>query len=345
QQYMVWAAERAARDAKDILAGAIYRFAAPTSVEHGHHNIIVPRDDIKGRIVGRGGRSVAFFENLFGVDVIFNDEPNLIIVSCFNLVQREVARLALERLMREKNITEEVITRAKFLADQDMEKILKREGDKALKILGMENVNPELSKLLGRLKFRTSYGQCIMSHCFEVAYFSRLLASEIGANERVAWIAGFFHDVGKAIDQESGGSHDVLTKEILEKYKFSPEIVHAAWTHHDAAPQETIEARIVQAADAISAGRPGARAESVERYLEKIKALEETATSFAGVKKAYAINAGREVRVIVEPDRIKDSEVGPMANQIAAKVQEQGGYPGKIKVIAIRTTKTTDYAK
>lgn len=345
QKDIQWMQECSIRDTKSLLGEVLHRFAAPTSVEHEHKNITVPRDEIKGRIVGRGGKNIAFFEELFGVNVIFNDEPDLIIISCFNLVQREIARFAMDRLMREKVISEDVIARMKPLAEQDMDKLLRIEGEKILKILGLEKMPVDFAKLVGRLKFRTSYGQNILGHSFEVAYFARMLAGEIGADANVAWIGGFFHDIGKAIDQEVGGSHDVLSKEILEKYGFSKEIVHAAWTHHDAAPIETIEAYTVKAADALSAGRPGARAESLEKYLEKIKELQETALSFGGVKKAYAINAGREVRVIVEPEKISDAGNQELAKQIASKVQEKGGYPGKIKVVTIRTTKTTDYAK
>lgn len=345
QKATEWAEECAVRDGKNVLADAIHRYAAPTSVEHGGGLITVSRDELKGRIVGRGGTNIGHFEELFGVDVIFNDEPNIIIVSSFNLVTRQIAIFALERLMREKNITEEIIDRIKPLAEQDVDKILQNDGERALKVLGVENMPSDFAKLVGRLKFRTSYGQNILGHSYEVGYFAQLMASDIGADPRVALLGGFFHDIGKAIDQEVGGSHDVLSKEILEKYGFSWEIVHAAWTHHNAIPQETVEARIVQAADAISAGRPGARAESVERYLAKIKELEETALSFGGVRKAFTINAGREVRAVVESDKINDVGVQVLASDIAAKVQEKGGYPGKIKVVTIRSTKATDYAR
>ncbi|MEK7524087.1 MAG: Rnase Y domain-containing protein [Patescibacteria group bacterium] len=345
QRHVQWAEEGAIRDARNVLAEAMYRYGAETSLESEEGFVTVSRDEFKGRIVGRGGHIIALFEELFGVDVIFNDEPNIIIVSCFNLVHREVAKQALMRLMREKNITEEIVARVKPLAEQDVQKILRREGEAALKKLNITNMPPDFAELVGRLRFRTSYGQNIMTHCFEVGYFAKLLAGEIGADTHVAFLGGFFHDIGKAIDQEVGGSHDVLSKEILEKYGFSWEITHAAWTHHNAIPQETVEARIVQAADAISAGRPGARAESVERYLAKIKDLQETAFSFAGVKKAFAINAGREVRVVVDPDKVDDAGVTSLAGNIAAKVQEKGGYPGKIKVTTIRLTKATDYAR
>ncbi|MBI4995290.1 HD domain-containing protein [Candidatus Peregrinibacteria bacterium] len=345
QHAIEWIQECAPREGKNILTETICRYSAPVANEPAQKTIIVPRDEIKGRIVGRGGSNIAFFENLFGVDVIFNDEPNTIIVSCFNLVQREIACAALKRLMGEKNINEAVIARIKSTAEQDVEKILLKEGERALQIVELKNMPVDFIKLIGRLKFRTSYGQNILDHSFEVAYNARLLACEIGADPRITFIAAFFHDIGKAIDQEVTGSHDVLTKEILEKYNFDPAIIHAAWTHHNSAPQETVEARIVQAADALSASRPGARAESLERYLAKIKELEETANSFEGVKKVYAINAGREVRVIVEPEAVSDEGVSQMALNIAAKVEEKGGYPGKIKVTTIRTTKTTDYAR
>lgn len=345
QKVAEWALERSVKDAQNLLAETIFKFTGPTSVEHGYGNVIVPRDEIKGRIVGRGGGNIAYFEELFGVDVIFNDEPNTIIVSCFNLVQREIARFAIERLMKEKIINDEVINRVKPLAEQDMHKLLHKEGEKALKIVGVSNMPQEFIELVGKLRFRTSYGQNIMAHCFEVGYLAKVMASELGADPRISFLAGFLHDIGKTIDQEVGGSHDILTKEILEKYNFAPEIVHAAWTHHDAAPQETLEARIIQAADALSASRPGARAESLERYLEKIKDLQDTALSFEGVKKAFAINAGREVRVVVEPEKIDDDGVNILASNIAAKVQEKGGYPGKVKVTTIRITKVTDYAK
>lgn len=345
QHEMEWTQECALREGRNMLCEAICRFSEGV-VESGNHAVLtVSRDEIKGRIVGRGGSNIAFFENLFGVDVIFNDEPNTVIVDCFNLVQREIAAMALKRLMNEKQINESVIFKAKALAEQDVEKLLFKEGERILNILGVKNMPHDFIRMVGRLKFRTSYGQSIILHSFEVAYFARLLACELGANSQTAFIAGFFHDIGKAIDQEVGGSHDVLTKEILEKYNFAPEIIHAAWTHHNSAPQETLEARIIQIADAISASRPGARAESLDRYLAKIKDLEATAISFGGVKKAYAINAGREVRAVVDPEKTNDEETIKLALDIAAKVQEKGGYPGKIKVVTIRSTKVTNYAR
>jgi len=245
---------------------------------------------------------------LYQVTVVFNDEPNTINLSCFNLVQRELARQALLILFEEKYITPEVIERTKEKAQRRVDDILIKEGRKTADMLGLKNVHPELLQLIGRLQFRTSYGQNALRHCIEVGYFSRMLAAQIGADEEIAFLGGFFHDIGKAIDQEVGGSHDVLSKEILEKYNYSPEIVHAAWAHHDAVPQETAEAVLGKAADAISASRPGARALSIAQYVEKMKELEATALSFQGVKKAFAISAGREVRAIVDAESVSDEK-------------------------------------
>lgn len=345
QRALEWAQECAIRDAKNILGEAIYRYSDGACRETSVTKITVPRDEIKGRIVGRGGRLIAYFEQLFEVDVIFNDEPNIIILSCFNLVSEEKARLAMERLIRERVINEEVILRIKQSSETDMDKTLKMEGNKILSRLQLPNMHEDLAKLIGRLKYRTSYGQNVLRHCLEVGYFAKVIAAEVGADERTAFIGGFFHDIGKAIDQEVGGSHDYLSKEILEKYNFSWEITHAAWTHHNAIPQETLEAKIVQAADAISAGRPGARAESLDRYVARIHELQDMAMSFPGVKKAYAINAGREVRAIVEPERLRDIDMEPLAKGIAKTVQDKGGYPGRIKIIAIRSTRSASTAK
>jgi len=345
QRYVEWVEEVALREARNALTEVICRYSAPASREPNMTKLEVSQDAVKGRIVGRGGRMISFFEELFGVDVIFNDEPNTIIISCFNLVQEQTAKLAMQRLMRERIITENVILEMKARADADMEKVLRKEGARVLEMIGLKNLPEELVRLVGRLNFRTSYGQNVMRHSLEVGYFSRMLAAMIGADEKVAFYGGFFHDIGKAIDQEVGGSHDALTKEILEKYEFSWEVTHAAWTHHNAIPPETVEAKIVQAADAISAGRPGARAESLERYVERMKELQGMALSFEGVRKAFAINAGREVRAIVDSDRVDDKKVVDIAVDIAKMVEAKGGYPGKIKIITIRSTRTATTTK
>lgn len=338
--------ENSLKEAKSALGEAIYRFSGTSSVEHERGEITVPRDGVKGVIVGRGGQNIRFFEELFGVDVVFNDAPDTISLSCFNLVSREVAKFALMRLMNERIIDEAKIRKAKDAALDDMDKALQKKGLETIKTLNLKNIHSDLAKLIGRLNYRTSYGQNVLKHSIEIAYFSRVLAAEIGANEETAFVAGFFHDIGKSVDQELGGGHDVRTKEILEKYGFPNEIVHAAWTHHDAAPLETVEAFLVKAADAISASRPGARSISLEQYLQKIRELEATASSFEGVKKAFAISAGREVRVMVDPELKKTAEeVTGLASVIAEKIEEKGGYPGKIKVTAIRVTKASDTAK
>ncbi|PIQ77147.1 hypothetical protein COV82_06135 [Candidatus Peregrinibacteria bacterium CG11_big_fil_rev_8_21_14_0_20_46_8] len=348
QRAFEWAQERSVREARNILSEVIYKYASSTKEFDEEQDVIVPKDEMKGRIVGRGAANIACFEELFEVDVVFNDEPNIIKLSCFNLVNREIARVALTRLLREKVVNEDVIHKAKVDAEEEVAKNLLKIGRKVLHRLdvpALQNVPDEFARLVGRLRFRTSYGQNVLRHSLEVGYFARLIAGEVGADPEIALLGGFFHDIGKAIDQEVGGSHDVLSKEILEKYGFSWEITHAAWTHHNAIPQETVEARVVQAADAISASRPGARAESLERYMERMKDLQEMALSFDGIKKAYAINAGREVRAFVDAERVADTALEPLAVDIAKKVEEKGGYPGRIKITTIRSTKVTNKIK
>lgn len=340
-----WAQERSVREAKSVLAESMCRYSSGACRESHMTKIKVPQDEIKGRIVGRGGRLIALFEELFAVDVIFNDEPGIIIISCFNIVQEETARVGMEMLMREKIINEEVIQSVKKRADAEVEKTLRAHGARILKEIGLANMPDDFAQLVGRLKFRTSYGQNVMRHSLEVGYFSKLIAARIGADEKTAFYGGFFHDIGKAIDQEVGGSHDYLSKEILEKYGFSWEITHAAWTHHDAIPQETVEALIVKAADALSAGRPGARAESADRYVERIMDLQNTAFEFPGVRKAFAINAGRELRVLVDHEKLYDQNLQPLADEIAKKVEAKGGYPGKIRIVTIRSTRSSSTAR
>lgn len=340
-----WMKEDAARIAKNILEEISYRYADVSSVERREGVITVDHDHLKEKILGPNGKTLIALEKLFDMDIVLNDRPNTISFSAFNVVTRETGKLTIERLLKEKVVNEAIVQQAYELAKQDMEKLLFQEGSDIAKKLNLKNIPPDLIRLVGRLNYRTSYGQNIMRHSLEVGYFARLLAGEIGANEEVTFLGGFFHDIGKAIDQEVGGSHDVLSKEILEKYNFSWEIVHAAWTHHDAIPQETVEAVLVKAADAISAGRPGARSLSIEQYIEKIRELEATASAFEGVKKAFAISAGREVRIMTDPEVILDEDVQELAEVIADKIEEKGGYPGKIKVTTIRVTKASDIAK
>jgi ribonuclease Y len=334
------------RIAKNMITGAIQRYSSPTSVEKKADIVTVPRDEIKGRVVGRNAENIKLLEELTGVDIIFNDAPNTIIIACHDLIKKHVAKETVAKLIRERIITPDKVRAAVAASQGEMEKTLIRIGREIIKKLEMEGRNfpDEFARIIGRLQFRTSYGQNIVKHSMEVGNFTVMLGSELGLNLETCKAAGFFHDIGKAIDQEVGGSHDALTKEIMEKYGFSEEEIHAAWTHHDAAPQRTPEAMLVKAGDAISAGRPGARAESIEKYLERIRALETISSSYEGVSKAYAISAGREVRVITEPSKLKDSDLHDLAGNIAREIEENLTYPGKIKINVIRRTQSVDYA-
>lgn len=346
-KYEEYLKEDKERLAKNLITQVIQRYSAPTSVEKKSSTLTVPRDDIKGRLLGNKAENILLLEELTGVDIIFNDAPDSIIVSCFDLVKRHIARETLVKLMKERVITPDKVRQKLKEAEQDTDRTLIQIGRDTVRMLGLEKRNfpPDFMKIVGRLKFRTSYGQSIIKHSFEVGYFTLMLGGELGVNMMDCKIGGFFHDLGKAIDQEVGGSHDVLTKEIMEKYGFSDDEIHAAWAHHDAVPQHTAEAMLVKAGDAISAGRPGARQESLEKYIERIQAIESISTSYEGVSKAFAISAGREVRVLVEPQRLKDEDLPYLAQNIAEEIQGNVAYPGKIKVNIIRRTKNVDYAK
>lgn len=342
--------ENAVKTARKILINVMQRLCSPTSVETKAVLIKVPKDNIKGKIVGREGKNIQEFESLLTVDVIFNDLPNTISLSAFNLVNRRIAQVAMEKLIKIKHeIDATVVKRAVSEAEKEVDKELFDIGQNVIEKLGMTklNLDKELIRTIGRLQFRTSYGQNIMKHSMEVAWVATMLGFELGLDAKVCKIGGFLHDLGKAIDQNPDvqGAHDFLTKELMEKYGFSEEEIHAAWTHHDSAPQKTPEALLVKAADAVSAGRPGARQESLEKYLERIRALEETVRSFDGVKTSYAISAGREVRVVVDSEKIDDIGLQTLAKNAAAKIEKELSYPGKIKVNAIRRTDHLDIAK
>lgn len=346
-KYIEYLEEEKERLVKNIISNVIQRYSAPTSVEKRNSTITVNQDEHKARIIGKNAEIVLFIEETTGVDIIFNDAPDAIIVSCFDLVKRHIARETILKLLKERVVTKEKAEQKLKEAQAETEKILIQIGRDTVQMLELEDRKfpDEFLRIIGRLKFRTSYGQNILKHSFEVGYFTLMLGSELGLDMMTSKIGGFFHDLGKAIDQEVGGSHDVLTKEIMEKYGFSEEEIHAAWTHHDAIPQKTAEAMLVKAGDAISAGRPGARAESIEKYLERIHAIEGIAMSYEGVAKTYAISAGREVRVIVDPQQLKDDYMHPLAQNIAEEIQENVAYPGKIKINVIRRIKNVDYAK
>jgi ribonuclease Y len=339
--------EEKVRIAKNMVASAIQRYSNPTSVEKKSTVITLQRDETKGRLLGKKAENLLVLEELTGADIIFNDAPNTIIVSCFDLVKKHNTVEVINKLIKERLITPDKVRQKMKEVEAETERTLIRIGRDAIRNLEMENRNlpPDFARLIGRLKFRSSYGQNILKHSFEVGNFTVMLGGELGADLETCKVGGFLHDLGKAIDQEVTGSHDVLTKELMEKYGFSENEIHAAWTHHDAIPQKTVEALLVKAGDAISAGRPGARQESIEKYLERIRALEGIANSYEGVSKAFAISAGREVRVLVEPVRLQDQDLPELAKAIADEIQEKVGFPGKIKINVIRRTQNVDYAK
>jgi len=333
---------------KNILRGVIQKVTSPSSVDKNSTAVKVKNDKFKGVLIGKGGRNIEYFESMLNdISIIFNLEPSTIYVGGLNLVNRNVAKLAIGKLQRErKAFGEQKIKQAIDTAQKEIDRRILKAGKEAIKEVNINMDIPEdLVKLVGRLKFRTSFGQNVLRHSIEMAAIAALMAAEINADVEKAKIATFFHDIGKAIDHEVGGSHDVLTKEILEKYNFDPDIVHAAYAHHDAVPQKTVEAMLVKAADAISAGRPGARQESLTSYLERIQKLEKVTKGFKGVKKAFAISAGREVRVIVDEDQLTDEAMKELAQKVAAQIEEDLTYPGKIKVNVIRRTEVIDYAR
>lgn len=338
----------AGKIAKKIITEIMQRISSATSVESRVVNIVVPKDHIKGKIIGKNASNLLHLESKLTVDIIFNDEPNTITLSAFNLVNRYTAQKTIENLIKVNgDITTKTVDAALEKAEKEVEKELFTLGRRAVQKMNLKVENKDLISTIGRLEFRTSYGQNIMKHSMEVAYIAMLLGAEIGLNIETCKIGGFLHDLGKAIDQNPDvqGAHDFLTKELMEKYGFSKEEVHAAWTHHNSETPETAEALIVMAADAISASRPGARQESIERYMEKIQALEETARSFEGVKNTYAISAGREIRLFVDPEIVSDTKLKELADSVAHKIENNIAYPGTIKVKVFRKTHNTELAK
>lgn len=340
--------ENAEKIARRVIVEIIQRISSATSVERRAILIDVQKDHVKGKVVGKDGMNIKKFEEMLHVDVVFNDLPNTISISAFNLVDRRIAQVAMEKLVNAKGeITPETVEKMVQLATRETDDELFKIGKTALQKMGIEHKDQDFIRTVGRLQYRTSYGQNIMKHSMEVGWICRMLGAEIGLNEKTCLIAGFLHDIGKAIDQDPNlkDCHDQLTKEIMEKHGFGWEEVHAAWVHHDAEPQQTPEALLVKAADAISASRPGARQESFEKYLERVQDIERTAIEFEGVKRAFAISAGREVRVLVDPEKVGDQGLDSLAKNVAKKIEEDITYPGKIKVNVIRRTKYTETAK
>ncbi len=337
--------EEADARAREIIATAIQRCAADHSSEITVSVVPLPNDEMKGRIIGREGRNIRSIETLTGCDLIIDDTPEAITVSSFDPVRREVARIALEKLILDGRIHPANIELMIAKAQKEVNATIKAEGERAVFETNIHGLNPELIKLLGRMRYRTSYGQNVLNHSIEVAHISGLLAAELGVDVATAKRAGLLHDIGKAIDHEVEGSHVTIGADIARKYKESEEVIHAIEAHHNDVEPHTVIACIVQAADAISASRPGARRENIENYVKRLEKLEEVSKSFPGIASSYAIQAGREIRIMVKPEEISEDQMVLLARDIAKKIEDELTYPGQIKVHLLRETKAVDYAK
>lgn len=339
------AKEDAEKNAREIIAYAIQRVAADQVAETTVSSVSLPNEEMKGRIIGREGRNIRAIESQTGVDLIIDDTPEAVVLSCFDPLRREVARIALEKLIVDGRIhparIEEMVQKAK----KEMDAKIKEMGEKALIETDTYDVHPELVKLLGKLYYRTSYGQNVLLHSVEISHLCGIIAAELGANIKLAKRAGLFHDIGKAVDHDIEGTHVELGMKLLKKYKENDEVIHAMSTHHGDYEPQTVEAVIVTAADSISAARPGARRETLESYIKRLEKLEEVANSFEEVEKSFAIQAGREVRIMVKPEKINDSLLPKLAHDVSKKIEEEMEYPGQIKVSIIRETRVVDYAK
>jgi len=339
------AKEEADKKAKNIIGMAIQRYSSDYVAEATVSLVNLPNDEMKGRIIGREGRNIRALEAATGIDLIIDDTPEAVILSCYDPLRREIARLTIERLIQDGRIHPARIEEIAEKVKKDLDITMKDEGEKAAFDLGIHNVHPEIIKLLGRLKYRTSYGQNVLMHAREVAYFAGIMAAELGVDQKLARRAGLLHDIGKAVDQEVEGTHPTIGADLAKKYGESQKVINSILTHQGDGEASSVESVLVAAADALSAGRPGVRRETLESYLKRLEKLEEVANSFKGVEKSYAIQAGREIRIIVKPEDLSDAHASQLSRDIAKKIELELSYPGQIKVTVVRESRYVEYAK